>query len=108
MHRNAIILVGHDPDRDPRVGWLAASLAAEFDVCEIGIYEPSAVEELPSVTQISEHRRQVRVHRNFHRSDIGQLIAGPSFDSSPAVSGLLYLQFLCSAAPSSVIESVGG
>ncbi|AWM87676.1 glycosyltransferase family 4 protein [Microvirga sp. 17 mud 1-3] len=108
MRRNAIILAGHDPDRDPRIGWLAASLAGDFNVCEVGIYEPSAHRELPLVTQVAPYRTQVRVHRNFHRSDVGRLIGASQINSTPAVSGLLYLQYLCSAAPRTVIESVGG
>ena len=34
----AVFLMGHEPTIDPRIEWMAAGLAQDFDVCEIGTY----------------------------------------------------------------------
>jgi glycosyltransferase involved in cell wall biosynthesis len=64
--RRVLLLIPHDPAIDPRIGWMAAKLADEYEVCEIGIHGNSAGCNAPSLEQISENRHRVRVGRGQH------------------------------------------
>ena len=57
-----------DPEQDPRGDWVAASLARDHDVYEIGTYRPAVDGERPSLERVSDNRFRIRVERHRHGS----------------------------------------
>ena len=57
----AIILAAHEPTLDPRVEWMASSLAEHYRVCELGTYVSTGQRQDIGVESLSEARTRVRV-----------------------------------------------
>lgn len=64
----ALLLTSADPAQDPRGDWMAASLARDHDVYEIGTYRPGVDGGRPSLEQVSGNRYRIRVERHRHGS----------------------------------------
>src|SRR5207302_1174245 len=77
-----------EPVLDPRVDWVAASLARDCDVCEIGTYRFNERGSGPSLERISEHRHRIRVERTRHDWD---WMVAPSDQANPVVQQLALL-----------------
>jgi glycosyltransferase involved in cell wall biosynthesis len=84
----ALVLMPHEPVLDPRVDWVAASLARDYDVCEIGTYRFNERGSGPSLERVSEHRRRIRVERTRHDWD---WVVAPSDQANPVVQQLALL-----------------
>lgn len=56
----AFVLTAGDPTNDPRIGWVAATLADKFDVTEIGLYRDLSTARAPDVEQIAPQLRRAR------------------------------------------------
>jgi len=67
--RKALLIMPHDPVLDPRIEWMAAGLAREYDLCEIGTYRFNERGTGPCVERISDHRFRIRVERTRHDWD---------------------------------------
>ncbi len=57
----AFVLVAGDPSNDPRIGWVAATLSARFEVIEIGLFRDFARRRMPTLESIGYGRRRARV-----------------------------------------------
>ena len=57
----ALVLMAHEPTRDPRIDWFSEGLAADYEVCEIGIYGHQAEATAPSLERLSARRARIRV-----------------------------------------------
>jgi glycosyltransferase involved in cell wall biosynthesis len=84
----ALVLMPHEPVLDPRVSWVAESLARDYEVCEIGTYRFNERGSGPSLEQISEHRHRIRVERTRHDWD---WLAAPRDQANHAVHQLALL-----------------
>src|SRR5947207_1311989 len=84
----ALVLMPHEPVLDPRVDWVATSLARDYDVCEIGTYRFNERGSGPSLERISEHRHRIRVERTRHDWD---WMVAPSDQANPVVQQLALL-----------------
>jgi glycosyltransferase involved in cell wall biosynthesis len=69
FRRKALLIMPHEPVLDPRIEWMAAGLAREYDLCEIGTYRFNERGKGPSVEKISDHRFRIRVERTRHDWD---------------------------------------
>jgi glycosyltransferase involved in cell wall biosynthesis len=100
-----LILIPHEPTADPRIEWFASSLAANFDVCELGTYRETGVG--PSLERISDHRVRVRIERE--RLDWDWVPGGNATDASVSL-GLQCLQrlYVLSELPSRSLARVLG
>lgn len=60
----AFVLTSRDPSADPRVGWVAATLAARFDVTEIGLHRDNSMRRPPTLLDHGQiaGRRGFRLH----------------------------------------------
>jgi glycosyltransferase involved in cell wall biosynthesis len=89
----ALVLIPHEPVLDPRIEWMAESLAQEYEVCEIGTYRFNESAEGPSVERISGGRSRIRVEQTRH--DWDWLPAPRDLNHEPLVPlhqlGLLYI-----------------
>jgi glycosyltransferase involved in cell wall biosynthesis len=57
----ALLLVAHEPSLDPRIDWFAEGLAANFEVCELGLHALDAKTSASSLERVSPNRIRVRV-----------------------------------------------
>jgi glycosyltransferase involved in cell wall biosynthesis len=57
----ALLLMAHEPTLDPRIDWFSEGLAADFEVCEVGICRRDAEATAPSFERLSSRRTRVRV-----------------------------------------------
>jgi glycosyltransferase involved in cell wall biosynthesis len=61
LRPRVLMLMAHEPVADPRIDWFASSLAADFDVCELGTYAKEGAG--PSAERIADHRFRFRIER---------------------------------------------
>ena len=62
-----LLLVPHDPSLDPRIDWFSIGLAADFDVCEVGLHANGNTETVPSIETLSDRRTRLRVDGSWKR-----------------------------------------
>jgi glycosyltransferase involved in cell wall biosynthesis len=62
----AYVLAAHDPVLDPRIGWVASSLAESHEVCIIGTYDFGVVGDGPTSEVAENGITVVRVERTKH------------------------------------------
>jgi glycosyltransferase involved in cell wall biosynthesis len=84
----ALVLMPHEPVLDPRVDWVAESLARDYDVCEIGTYRFNEHGAGPTLQRVSNHRHRIRIERTRHDWD---WIVAPRDPADPAVRQLALL-----------------
>ena len=103
----ALVLVPHEPVLDPRIDWMAAGLAYEYEVCEIGTYHFNDCREGPSVEPLGESRFRIRVERTRHNSD---WIPAPGDlrEGSPVALHQLALLHIYAGLPSRVLARTVG
>src|SRR5215472_83138 len=105
--RRLLLLIAHDPAVDPRIGWMAETLANEYEVCEIGIHGNSARCNAPSLERVSETRRRIRVGRGQHDFGWVSLPGGVGELTSTALPTLSTL-FLYARLPDRALRTVQG
>jgi glycosyltransferase involved in cell wall biosynthesis len=102
----ALLLAANEPTLDPRIDWFAEGLAADFDVCELGLYRVDAAAQAPSLERVSPRRSRVRVGGRFISWDI----LGPHVEVDALTLGVRTIKnlFVAGQLPArSLAESVG-
>lgn len=57
----AYVLTAGDPANDPRIGWVARTLAARFEVCELGLHRDLSSARPPQISKIEQHRTRAHL-----------------------------------------------
>jgi glycosyltransferase involved in cell wall biosynthesis len=65
----ALLIMPHSPIGDPRTEWMAAGLARDYEVCEIGTYRFDERGNGPRLEQISDRWLRLRIERTRHDWD---------------------------------------
>jgi glycosyltransferase involved in cell wall biosynthesis len=102
----ALLLVPHEPKDDPRIDWFAEGLAADFEVCEVGIHDAADVFG-PSVERISRRRTRVRVDAQHVHWDSLMPVGGAFCKNSPGLSTIERL-FIVSQLPTRSLRNTIG
>jgi glycosyltransferase involved in cell wall biosynthesis len=105
--RKALLLVSHEPTQDPRIDWFSEGLAADFEVCEIGIYRRDVATIAPSFERLSPRRARVRIDGHRVRWDFVAPWRRPHDKASLGLSTMERL-FLISQLPARSLDRVIG
>jgi glycosyltransferase involved in cell wall biosynthesis len=100
--RRALLLVPHDPKLDPRIDWFAEGLiAANFEVCEVGLNPFETQANPPSSERLSANRLRVRLDWQWNRWDFAAPYDKPGTKNSVGVDAIrrLYLTAQLPARP---------
>ena len=89
----ALLLVAHEPSLDPRIDWFAQGLAANFEVCELGLHPVDANASASSLERVSPSRTRVRVNGQRICWDFIAPAAGASGEELLGISAIKKLFF---------------
>ena len=103
----AVFLMGHEPTIDPRIEWMAAGLAQDFDVCEIGTYGYEIDGRQPTCERLSKRRVRIRVERSRHDMDWVPTPETLGGGSSIGIQTLTMLYQLMELSPQSLAKRIG-
>jgi glycosyltransferase involved in cell wall biosynthesis len=103
----ALMLVAHEPTKDPRIDWFAEGLAADFEVCEVGIFSHEAASTGPSLERLSARRMRVRVDGQRIQWDFARCVHDASAGASVGIDAMSRLFFMCQLPLGTLGKAIG-
>lgn len=103
----ALVLTAQDPVKDPRIGWMADGLSADFEVCELFARADPLDPSPPRIERAGDRRLRVEVTRYRHDWPAIPALATMSEPRSFVLHHLSLLHVLCELPPVLLAQSVG-